>query len=1593
MLRFFYLFLFYSFLLCLSLPSLAQFGEKQVIADGIVNEEFELAVDLNQDGNTDLLVFRRDQDLTYSNETRYTGSHIIKINDGNNKFTEEHVVKYDKNDWYSIKPTDLDKDGRMDLIVNSANGSAWLRNEGNYKFTWMAKVGDNDYAANGDVDNDGDLDIVNSNEIRLNDGEGVFTVDFSFFDLDVNVSGVSGVFDLDDDGKNEVLLTAENTFSVLNRQDDGTYTRTDLSIDYGSTSELEYRSIKDVVDIDKDGLLDIIYTEFTWEGASSADSQFKVLYNTGGFSFTTYNQPLIEEVTYAYRPLQSVLVDINEDGYLDIVTQRGIAYFDDNTFDVPRSKIYIHINNQDRTFSATTPLKTQRNILGKFTSGNNNKALIDANAGVELVDLQGTNPTYNLLYREELNFYYNAWDWNYISDIVQSADIDGDNFKDIIVGSARNVSWFSSENNFQANIIENYLWTPTAIDVGDVNQDEAIDIVMSSTDEHPWENKTALYVRENNTFGYDSSLHNTDFRRNVYNHLYLRDIDNDGVNDIIGGGGYSGDEDIYIYLNGGNGKFDDGTSLGAAFSGDKFLVEVADFNQDGLIDILAFENNSSLVSLYKNQGGEFAASQLLIESIELKRMEVGDIDGDGYPDLLGYKDASKDLTWYKNVDGSALEAVATYPTSDGCNDIDLIDMDADGDLDIVAALANDNQSLVWYENTDGKGAFSEAKSTSRSARVVHGDDLDGDGDTDLVIVNFGEDVTSELYWLENRTPPIDNSTLELKLEDTQGLQQDTISIPVKVGAGFTDITSLTFSLGWDVEAATYVGVSPANGFGLETSATEFGQLGITWSNEDGQSMDDGSTLFTLRLLLIGEEESINSIDFSTVPVAESVTKTAGGTVSLSTQGSQIIIEESQAPTAISLTNIVVAENQPSGTQVGSFNTTDPDNSDGFVYALVAGEGSEDNDSFSIDGRSLVTQVTFDYETTPKYSIRVRTTDSRGKSFVEVFEITVEDVDDTNNLPTNILLSASTIDENKDAQTLIGTFSTEDADTEDTHTFSLIEGEGDDDNEKFVINEESKLLSAVPFDFEEKKEYKIRVQVKDDKEGTYSKEFTIKVNDLNESSNNTPTNIALDNNSVEENQPQDTPVGSFTTTDADAGDTHVYALVAGTGDEGNAFFRVQGNRLLTATSFDFEVQTEYSIRVEAKDGKGGRFAKTFTISITNQSDVVNIAPTNITLSNNAIDENQAVGTLVGELLSEDPDNAIFTYSLVNGTGSTHNALFLIDENELRTAASFDYETLGQLSIRIQTDDGRGGSFSRSFTIQVNDVTDGANRLPTDIRLSSLTVGEDATAGALIGKFSASDPDADDAHTFRLVAGEIANDNRYFTINNDQLLTAEDFNPAMQESYIIRVQTDDGRGGTYAESFVIGVVDGSGIGPLAVANPIEDQQIAALQAFSLEIPGDVFQGTSLSLTVTLSNGSALPDWLTFDASTNTLSGTPPAGSASLTLQVTATNPQGDSVSDEFILSIDGVTAIGEEFDLTLRVYPVPAEHILLIETQESTLRLQSYRLMDTQGHILDAQTVTPRIGSTLPIDVSSLVGGVYFLELQTTEGMQQRRILVQ
>jgi Leucine-rich repeat (LRR) protein len=102
---------------------------------------------------------------------------------------------------------------------------------------------------------------------------------------------------------------------------------------------------------------------------------------------------------------------------------------------------------------------------------------------------------------------------------------------------------------------------------------------------------------------------------------------------------------------------------------------------------------------------------------------------------------------------------------------------------------------------------------------------------------------------------------------------------------------------------------------------------------------------------------------------------------------------------------------------------------------------------------------------------------------------------------------------------------------------------------------------------------------------------------------------------------------------------------------------------------------------------------------------NNAPSDITLSNNTIDEGVSPGTAVGILTATDEDTVdTHTFSLVtdDGTNDAGNSFFTIENDVLKSNEEFDYETQTEYNIYVKVEDAGELSFEKAFVISVNDV---------------------------------------------------------------------------------------------------------------------------------------------------------------------------------------------------------------------------------------------------------------------------------------------------
>lgn len=135
--------------------------------------------------------------------------------------------------------------------------------------------------------------------------------------------------------------------------------------------------------------------------------------------------------------------------------------------------------------------------------------------------------------------------------------------------------------------------------------------------------------------------------------------------------------------------------------------------------------------------------------------------------------------------------------------------------------------------------------------------------------------------------------------------------------------------------------------------------------------------------------------------------------------------------------------------------------------------------------------------------------------------------------------------------------------------------------------------------------------------------------------------------------------------------------------------------------------------------------------------VNEAPVSFTLPDNAILENEAVNTAVGNFMVTDDSGDTHSYVLVAGDGDDDNASFGIDGISLIAKTSFDFETKNSYAIRARVTDDKGNFVEDSFTIDVSNVIETGTDItsisipeqvsPADINTSTHTVNIDIGFG--------------------------------------------------------------------------------------------------------------------------------------------------------------------------------------------------------------------------------------------------------------------------
>ncbi len=299
-------------------------------------------------------------------------------------------------------------------------------------------------------------------------------------------------------------------------------------------------------------------------------------------------------------------------------------------------------------------------------------------------------------------------------------------------------------------------------------------------------------------------------------------------------------------------------------------------------------------------------------------------------------------------------------------------------------------------------------------------------------------------------------------------------------------------------------------------------------------------------------------------------------------------------------------------------------------------------------------------------------------------------------PTDIMLSNQHIDEYSPLGTEIGKFNTIDDDLNDWHTYELVEGEGDTGNIDFFIAA-NQLHANKVFDFFQQNVYQIRVRTTDNSGNTLEKNFTIHINEV---ASLAPTDLELSNTGIDELKPAGTIVGRFSSfiDNEESLQDFVYSLVEDNTHPDNKYFFIASDQLFTTQTFSYDEHQGFKIKAQTTNPLNESFVKTFSINV---RPIETLPPSDILLSNNSIDENMPMGSLIGifTTVGDERINELeYNYTLFADSAENNN--FFIAHNQLHTSRVFFYREQNSYPIVVESDDGRGNTLIKSFTITVS-----------------------------------------------------------------------------------------------------------------------------------------------------------------------------------------------------------------------------------------------------------------------------------------------------
>ncbi len=639
----------------------------------------------------------------------------------------------------SVYAADMDGDGDNDVLSASPddNKVAWYENLGGGIFAGQKIISKSTYLPKSvyaiDIDGDGDKDVLAGSQNAVswyeNKGGGLFGNQNVITTAVISCQSVYAK-DLDGDGDQDVISAswADNKIAWYENLGSGTFGTQQILTANANQAKCVFAE-----DLDGDGDVDIL-------SASQGDDIIGMYENLGAGTFG----PRQFITTTANGAVSVYSTDMDGDGDKDILASstydRNVAWYENlgaGSFSTAQIIVTLNPNSPFEVYATDVDGDAQVDVIIASNSGSSgNEVTWHKNLGGAT---WGPQQIISTLAETTISIY--------------AEDLDGDGDKDILSGSgyASKVAWHA---NLGGGFFGAQQSITTAADA--VNLVVAMDIdldgdqdVISSEIGNTGTSKIAWYENFGGGVFDRQKIISTSANPDLILSIYLKDLDNDAYPDILS---VSSNSDVAWQRNLGGGSFGPKQIITDIFSVvEPKSVFAVDLNGDGDADVLTASNLDDKIAWYENLGGgTFGPQQIISTSADGAILVIAaDLDGDLLTDVISLSVWDNKVAWYKNLGAGSFGPQQILPfNANGVQSIFTVDVDGDLDLDLLSASDNNGHKIAWYENLGG-GTFGPLQTISLAisgGKSVYADDIDGDGDADVLSASYGDD---KIAWYEN----------------------------------------------------------------------------------------------------------------------------------------------------------------------------------------------------------------------------------------------------------------------------------------------------------------------------------------------------------------------------------------------------------------------------------------------------------------------------------------------------------------------------------------------------------------------------------------------------------------------------------------------------------------------------------------------------------------------------------------------------------------------------------------------------------------------------------------------------------------------------